>query len=188
MKIQFVFLSLFLATAHAGHEPGLRGRVGDDQDLELLGLGNTVVPHGSSARIQCGSGSQCCVTGSIQVKVNYGFNSFGGGNCQGGFTMDNGILSTCASQSCSISCDGTCDVTVKANGGGGGSGGMPAAPGMPGVGYPSRYRGPRPYPGSSGYPVPQKIMPRPGYGGGGGGGFRGGGSSQGETCCFPFMI
>mmetsp|Transcript_10400 Transcript_10400/g.20812 ORF Transcript_10400/g.20812 Transcript_10400/m.20812 type:complete len:110 (-) Transcript_10400:165-494(-) len=71
MKFQIVFLSLFLAAAHARHEPkgkGLRG--GDDRDLELVG--STVVPNGSSATINCGSGSQCCVTGSFKTINNVG--------------------------------------------------------------------------------------------------------------------
>ena len=147
MKLQFVFLSLFLATAHAGHEPkGLRGRVGgddQDQDLELLDLGytHTVVPKRSSATINCGSGSHCCVTGSFKQINNQGgftLGNSGGGGCQG-FTMANGNLSTCASQSCSISCEGTCNVSVTAGGSGGGSGGS----GSGGGGYGGGYKIPR---------------------------------------------
>ena len=133
MKIQFAFLSLFLATAHAGQEPkGLRGRAGDDQDVDLLGLGytDTAVPNGSSATINCGSGSQCCATGTFVGSINHGYSSIGSGGCAG-TTYNNASTGTCTSSSCSISCDGTCNVVVKA-GSGGGDGGIPRSFGHPG--------------------------------------------------------
>lgn len=129
MKIQIVFLSL-LAAAHARHEPkGLRG--GDEHDLELVGF--TVVPKGSSATAHCGSGSQCCVTvtGSFEWKINSGIQQFG--SCQGQeIPLSNGslTLSNCKeSSSCSVSCDGNCNVVVKA---GSGSAGLPGRAGSPG--------------------------------------------------------
>ena len=121
MKFQIVFLSLFLAAAHARHEPkgkGLRG--GDDRDLELVG--STVVPNGSSATINCGSGSQCCVTGSFKTINNVGSMTIaGGGSCH--LSMSNGSLGNCESNPCSISCDGACNVVVKADSAGDGEGG-----------------------------------------------------------------
>eukprot|EP00984_Skeletonema_dohrnii_P035442 scaffold35177_cov161-Skeletonema_dohrnii-CCMP3373.AAC.2 len=127
MKIQIVFLSL-LAAAHARHEPkGLRG--GDEHDLELVGY--TVVPNGSSATINCGSGSQCCVTvtGSFEWKINTGIQQFGG-SCQEPLSNGSLTLSKCKeSTSCSVSCDGNCNVAVKA---GSGSAGLPGRAGSPG--------------------------------------------------------
>eukprot|EP00984_Skeletonema_dohrnii_P017870 scaffold8226_cov115-Skeletonema_dohrnii-CCMP3373.AAC.6 len=122
MKFQIFFLSLFLAAAHARHEPkGLRG--GDDRDLELVG--STVVPNGSSATINCGSGSQCCVTGTFKTRNTTGGATGGGGSCQGStLSMSNGSLGNCESNPCSISCDGACNVVVKAGSAGdGGDGG-----------------------------------------------------------------
>lgn len=118
MKFQIVFLSLFLAAAHARHEPkgkGLRG--GDDRDLELVG--STVVPNGSSATINCGSGIQCCVTGTFKTINNVGSKT---SSCQGS-TLSNGSLGNCQSNSCSVSCDGVCNVVVKAGSGSAGDGG-----------------------------------------------------------------
>ena len=127
MKIQIVFLSL-LAAAHARHEPkGLRG--GDEHDLELVGF--TVVPKGSSATAHCGSGSQCCVTvtGSFEWKINTGIQQFGG-SCQEPLSNGSLTLSNCKeSSSCSVSCDGNCNVVVKA---GSGSAGLPGRAGSPG--------------------------------------------------------
>jgi hypothetical protein len=130
MKIQIVFLSL-LAAAHARHEPkGLRGGGGggggDEHDLELVGF--TVVPKGSSATVHCGSGSQCCVTvtGRFGMKLNTGNQQFHfGGSCKE--TLSNGslILSNCQEQepsSCSVSCDGNCNVVVTAGSGSAGAG------------------------------------------------------------------
>eukprot|EP00986_Skeletonema_menzelii_P012173 scaffold6592_cov202-Skeletonema_menzelii.AAC.2 len=177
MKLQFVFLSLFLATAHAGHEPkGLRGRVGgddQDQDLDLIDLGYTAVPKGSSATINCGSGSHCCVTGSFKQINNQGgftLGNSGGGGCQG-FTMENGNLSTCDSQSCSISCEGTCNVSVTAGGSGGGGGGYGGGYGGGGGGYSGPYG-----------PGQNTPYYNGGYGGGGGGyggGYNGNGGGGG---------
>ena len=94
MKFQIVFLSLFLAAAHARHEPKGKGlRVGDDRDLELVG--STVVPNASSATINCGSGSQCCVTGTLKTINNVGIMTIGGGGSCQGYTMTNGSLSNC---------------------------------------------------------------------------------------------
>ena len=136
MKIQFAFLSLFLATAHAGHESkGLRGRADDDHDQELLDLGYTAVPELSSARINCSEGSQCCVIGDFIGTVNLGYSAIGGGGCPRGTTYNNAKLIRCKEpSSCSISCDGTCNVVVKAgSGAAGGSGGWDGNGGMPGM-------------------------------------------------------
>ena len=179
MKIQFAFLSLLLATAHAGHEPkGLRGRSGDDQDVDLLGLGYTAVPNGSSATIKCGSGSQCCATGQFYGSINYGYSSIGGGGGCAGTTYNNASTGTCTSSSCTISCDGTCNVVVKAGSGGGGVGGGG------GGGY-GPYGGGGGYSGASGYmPNWPTHMGAGGMGGGSGGmpgmpGYRGGGGGGG---------
>eukprot|EP00985_Skeletonema_marinoi_P005789 scaffold2514_cov87-Skeletonema_marinoi.AAC.1 len=161
MKFQIVFLSLFLATTAAQHEPkSLRG--GDeeehknDHDLELIESTVTVVPRGSSATIQCGrmSHTKCCVTGSFQAESsNSGIMTIGSGwgypNCDCTI-MTNGKISNCESDICRVSCDGNCNVIVRAGGAGpparagaggrgrgGGRGGLPGR----GRGFGGRGRG-----------------------------------------------
>ena len=128
MKIQFAFLSLFLATAHTGHEPkGLRGRSGDgkgdDQDVDKVGFAETetttvsmTILKGSSVTINCFNGDQkCCVTGTFVGSNHRGYASFasGSGGCDGGITYTaNGSVGTCESTSCSITCNGSCSVSI----------------------------------------------------------------------------
>eukprot|EP00985_Skeletonema_marinoi_P000923 scaffold371_cov79-Skeletonema_marinoi.AAC.2 len=130
MKIQILFLSLLAtATANARHEhepKSLRGGDGDEHDLALELLEtrqiNHIIPQGKSASIQCGSGSQCCVTGNFKSLNNMGIMT-NEGSCQG-FSFTNVSLSNCQSNTCFASCDGGCIVKVQAGGAGrGGSAG-----------------------------------------------------------------
>eukprot|EP00984_Skeletonema_dohrnii_P015385 scaffold6631_cov97-Skeletonema_dohrnii-CCMP3373.AAC.1 len=116
MKFQIVFLSL-LVTAHARYEPkGLRG--GDDRDLELGTVQiNHIIPEGGSARIHCGSGSQCCVASSFKVVDDMGPSEWGSVNsCNDDFTsITDGTASVCQMELCTISCDSpSCKVDVEA--------------------------------------------------------------------------
>lgn len=112
MKFQIVFLSLFLATAHARHEPKhLRG--GDEQDRVDYNI-----PKGGSATIDCGSsGDKCCYTGFSKVSAigNGGTVSFGGDDedCPQSKSTSGGRLEGCENK-CSVSCGKTskCKVTL----------------------------------------------------------------------------
>ncbi|KAK1736239.1 hypothetical protein QTG54_012839 [Skeletonema marinoi] len=91
------------------------------------------------------SHTKCCVTGSFQAESsNSGIMTIGSGwgypNCDGTI-MTNGKISNCESDICRVSCDGNCNVIVRAGGagpparagagaggrgrGGGGRGGLP---------------------------------------------------------------
>eukprot|EP00984_Skeletonema_dohrnii_P014865 scaffold6345_cov107-Skeletonema_dohrnii-CCMP3373.AAC.1 len=122
---------LATATANARHEhehehehepKSLRGGDVDEHDLELETRQiNHIIPQGKSASIQCGSGSQCCVTGNFKSFNNMG--SMTRDSCQG-FSFTNVSLSNCLSNTCFASCDGGCNVKVQAGGAGrGGSAG-----------------------------------------------------------------